>query len=141
VFAALATKGPRYTFPSSTLQALDAALAVYATPDLARARYEEYAARGEYVRRRLREIGLTPLVEGPCASPVITTFAPPELETSQSFVERCRKWGFAIGGLSGYLSERRLVQIATMGAVTAEESAPLFDQLAAWLRCDVALVQ
>jgi hypothetical protein len=42
-------------------------------------------------------------------------------------------WGYAIGGESAYLSRRRLVQIATMGAVTWEMFAGLFDHLDHWL--------
>ena len=42
---------------------------------------------------------------------------------------RCRQWGYDIGGQSGYLAERRLVQIATMGAVMAAQIDGLFDQL------------
>jgi aspartate aminotransferase-like enzyme/N-acyl-L-homoserine lactone synthetase len=133
IAAALVTKGPRYTFPSPTLQALETALAVYATPELAEKRYRDYAAHGLYVRQRLRELGLAPLADESCACPVVTTFAPPEPETSESFVERCRTWGYAIGGQSGYLAERRLVQIATMGAVTIEELAGLFEELGRWL--------
>lgn len=138
--AALTTKGPRYTFPSPTLQALETALAEYATPELADKRYRDYAERGIYVRRRLRELGLTPLAEEGCACPVVTTFAPPEPETSESFVERCRAWGYTIGGQSGYLAERRWVQIATMGAVTIEEVAGLFEQLGRWLTRAVTVV-
>jgi aspartate aminotransferase-like enzyme len=133
IAAALATKGPRYTFPSPTLQALETALAAYATPESAEKRYHEYAARGLYVRQRLRGLGLVPLADERCACPVVTTFAPPEPETSESFVERCGAWGYAIGGQSGYLAERRLVQIATMGAVTIEELAGLFEELGRWL--------
>jgi hypothetical protein len=44
-------------------------------------------------------------------------------------VERCRAWGYAIGGQSGYLAERRLVQIATMGAIGREDLIPLFQHL------------
>lgn len=132
--AALATTGPRYTFPSPTLLALEAALADYATPERAAARYAEYARRGEYVRSQLREIGLPPLADDSCASPVVTTFAPPHGETTQEFVDRCRSWGFAIGGLSNYLAERRLVQIACMGAVAVEETAPLFEHMGRWVR-------
>jgi aspartate aminotransferase-like enzyme/N-acyl-L-homoserine lactone synthetase len=136
--ASLATKGPRYTFPSPTLQALEAALSIYATPEGASARHAEYAARGAYVRRRLREAGLPPLAADRCASPVVTTFAPPDGETPASFVERCESWGFVIGGQSRYLAERRFVQIATMGAVTIEDVAPLFEQLSRWLTRSVA---
>jgi aspartate aminotransferase-like enzyme/predicted N-acetyltransferase YhbS len=131
--AALASPGPLYTFPSPQLRALEAALANWATPELARSQYDRYAALGAYVRQQLRTLRLPPLAEEQSACPVVTTFAPPEGETSESFVARCRAWGFAIGGQSGYLKERRLVQIATMGAVTHEAFAPLFEQLSRWL--------
>jgi len=44
-------------------------------------------------------------------------------------VARCHFWGFAIGGASSYLLERRLVQIATMGDIHPRDLAPLFDHL------------
>lgn len=130
VAAALASDGPRYTFPSPTLAALDAALSEYATESRAQRTYERYAVLGSYVREQLRKRGLEPLAEEAFACPVVTTFAPPSGETSESFVARCRSWGYAIGGQSGYLAERRLVQIATMGAVRREDFASLFDDLA-----------
>ena len=131
--AVLANEGPRFTFPSPTLGALDAALAEYATPEKAEARYERYSEMGGYVRRQLRHLGLEPLAADDCACPVVTTFAPPGEESSEAFVSRCRAWGFAIGGQSRYLAERRLVQIATMGAIGQEDFAPLFDRLGRWL--------
>jgi len=131
--AALAARGPRFTFPSPLLRALQAALAGYATPELAHRRYERYAALGTYVRRQLREVGLEPLAEECVACPVVTTFAPPAGETAEAFVGRCKSWGFLIGGQSGYLAERQLVQIATMGAVAREDFAPLFGHLSRWL--------
>lgn len=131
--AALATVGPRYTFPSPTLRALDAALAPYESPAQARACYERYADLGAYVRRHLTALGLEPLAVAEHACPVVTTFAPPGGESSEAFVARCHFWGYAIGGQSGYLAERRLVQIATMGAVTREQVEGLFEQLGQWL--------
>jgi aspartate aminotransferase-like enzyme len=131
--AALASEGPRYTFPSPTVLALDAALAEYDTPEKAASRYEHYAALGRYVRSQLRRLGLEPLAADPWACPVVTTFAPPGGETSEEFVARCRAWGFAIGGQSHYLAQRRLVQIATMGAVRREDCTSLFDHLGGWL--------
>jgi aspartate aminotransferase-like enzyme len=131
--AALATVGPRYTFPSPALFALEAALAEYATPEQAQARYDHYAELGRHVRQRLRGLGIEPLAAEECAAPVITTFAAPGDATSEAFVARCRGWGFAVGGQSGYLAERRLVQIATMGAVGADGVRPLFQQLERWL--------
>lgn len=127
--AALASEGPCYTFPSPTLFALEAALQEYATPDRARATYARYAELGAFVRQQLREAGLEPLARDQHACPVVTTFAPPSDEPSVDFVARCRAWGFAIGGQSGYLAERRYVQIATMGAMTREMVAPLFGKL------------
>jgi aspartate aminotransferase-like enzyme len=137
--AALASEGPCYTFPSPTLAALEAALAEYATPERAQKVYARYAELGAYVREKLRRLGLPPLATDGSASPVVTTFAPPGDETSAAFVARCRAWGFAIGGQSGYLAERRLVQIATMGAVTRDMFAPLFEHVERYLARSPAL--
>jgi aspartate aminotransferase-like enzyme len=129
IAAALQSPGPCYTFPSPTLLALEAALKEYATRERARVRYERYEQLGAWVRDRLEKIGLMPLARPDCASPVITTFAPPGDESSEAFVARCRTWGFAIGGESAYLTQRRLVQIATMGAVHQSMLEPLFHNL------------
>jgi aspartate aminotransferase-like enzyme/N-acyl-L-homoserine lactone synthetase len=139
--AAMASDGPIYTFPSPTLRALEVALQEYATPEQAQARYHHYAALGACVRQQLRGVGLEPLAPDEWACPVVTTFAPPNEESAGAFVERCRAWGFAIGGQSGYLAERRLVQIATMGAVTQEELLPLFEYLQMPTRSDLAALQ
>jgi hypothetical protein len=60
---------------------------------------------------------------------VVTSFAPPGTATTAEFVDRCRQWGYIIGGQSGYLAEHRLVQIATMGAVTREDCQGLFERM------------
>jgi aspartate aminotransferase-like enzyme len=133
VAAALASEGPCYTFPSPTLFALEAALEEYDTPEKAQSAYSRYAELGVYVRQQLRELGLRPLGHEAHACPVVTTFTPPGEESSTSFVARCRSWGFAIGGESTYLAERRFVQIATMGAVTRAMVMPLFDRMGRWL--------
>jgi aspartate aminotransferase-like enzyme len=131
--AILASEGPRYTFPSATVRALDVALDAYRTPAMAQTQYDRYAALGVYVRQRLRHMKLPLLARDAWACPVITTFAPPGDESAATFVALCRSWGFAIGGQSQYLMERRLVQIATMGAVTHVDCEPLFDRLEHWL--------
>jgi aspartate aminotransferase-like enzyme/N-acyl-L-homoserine lactone synthetase len=128
--AVLMSEGPRFTFPSPSLLALDAALAFYTPEEMAHARFEHYRKLGAYVRHQLRKVGLQPLAAEEFACPVVTTFAPPHDESSEEFVSRCRSWGFAIGGQSGYLAQRRLVQIATMGAIRRQDCASLFDQLA-----------
>lgn len=127
--AAVNSEGPCYTFPSPTLLALEAALEEYATAARAQATYQRYASLGRYVRQQLRELGLPPLAAEEHAAPVITTFAPPADVSALAFVERCLNWGIAIGGQSSYLAQRRLVQIATMGAVTREMCATLFEHL------------
>jgi aspartate aminotransferase-like enzyme len=133
VAAALASDGPCYTFPSQTLFALETALEEYASPQRAKTSFDRYAELGRYVRQQLRLLGLEPLAREESSCPVVTTFTPPGLESSQAFVKRCQKWRFAIGGQSAYLSKRRLVQIATMGAVTHELVSPLFIYIGRWL--------
>jgi aspartate aminotransferase-like enzyme len=129
IAAALNSEGPIYTFPSPTLLALEAALEQYATAAQAAERYEQYASLGRYVREELRDVGLEPLARDEWAAPVVTTFTPPNGDSSSAFVDRCRRWGYIIGGQSGYLAEKCLVQIATMGAVTREDCAGLFKHL------------
>src|SRR5205814_950364 len=102
-------------------------------PPKARATYGRYAELGAYVRQQLRHLGLEPLAQDDHACPVVTTFTPPGEDSSTQFVSRCRTWGYAIGGQSAYLAERRYVQIATMGAVQRDEVAPLFDRIGRWL--------
>src|SRR5205823_1960962 len=86
--AALDTRGPRYTFPSAVLQALEAALEKYATPARADTAYGHYAQLGVFVRERLRQLGLEPLAADENASPIVTTFALPAGEPSAHFVHR-----------------------------------------------------
>lgn len=133
--ATLACEGPRFTFPSGPLFTLSAALSDYATAARAGARYENYTTLGRHVRQQLRRLDLAPLVRECDASPVLSTFAPWEGWRSQAFVDLCRNAGFLIGGQSTYLAERRLVQIATMGAITRAACAPLFSYLEQ-VRCD-----
>ncbi len=128
--ATLAHAGPRFTFPSSLLQTLAAALTEYAAPAQAQARFEHYASLGRYIRGELIRLGYRPLANEPHASSTITTFAIPAGWTSEAFVDFCRRGGFLIGGQSAYLSERRLAQIATMGAVTREECTAFLQHLA-----------
>jgi len=141
IAAAMRSEGPCYTFPSPTLLALETALQEYATPEKAQASYDRYQEMGLAVREQLRRLGLPPLAREDCACPVVTTFAPPGEESSQEFVHRCRGWGFAIGGESAYLAQRRLVQIATMGAITRDMFAALFDHLETWLARRPALAE
>ena len=115
IFTAIQTQGPCFTFPSPLLLALERALD---TP-------RDYAPMGCLVRRRLRERGVRPMVEESLHASVVTTFAAP----APDFVERCRALGYWIGGESGYLAARELVQIANMGAVTCRHIDDFFDHV------------
>ncbi|MBS0261142.1 MAG: alanine--glyoxylate aminotransferase family protein [Planctomycetes bacterium] len=128
--ASLNHAGPRFTFPSPPLQALAAALQCYDSSAKATERFHDYTALGCFVRRELRGLGLAPLAEDSHASSTVTTFAVPDGGDSDGFVERCQRAGFLIGGQSAYLAERRLVQIATMGAVTQADCRAFFESLA-----------
>ena len=116
VAEALRTEGSCFTFPSPLLLALEEALRLR----------RDYSTLGGLVRQRLREIGAEPMVDGAVAAPVVTTFVPPR----PGFLAHCHDLGYRIGGESGYLAARGLVQIATMGAVFSSQINTLFDQLA-----------
>lgn len=137
--AVLTSKGPRFTFPSPSLLALDAALGAYAGFEKAQGRFDHYKRLGAFVQQKLREVGLEPLAAEEVACPVVTTFTPPNGESSEEFVSRCQSWGFDIGGQSGYLAQRRLVQIATMGAIRREDCALLFEHMAECLTPEASL--
>ena len=112
----IATEGPCFTFSSPLLLALEEAL---------RTKWD-YTSLGGLVRGRLRERGIQPMVDGPLAAPIVTTFIPP----SEDFPDTCLKLGYRIGGESGYLAKRGFVQIATMGAVKDHHIEELFERLA-----------
>ncbi|MBX3399115.1 MAG: alanine--glyoxylate aminotransferase family protein [Gemmataceae bacterium] len=129
VAATVSTVGPRFTAPSPMIKALDVALDTLSTPERRAARYKQIAELGGYVRSRLRDAGYVPLAPDAVASPAIVTFAPPGEVSSAAFVSMCGAWGYQIAGQSGYLAERRLVQLAVMGHVTRADLEPLLDRL------------
>ncbi len=129
VSATVTTVGPRFTAPSPMIHALDVALDVFATAEKSQARFGQIAELGGLVRRRLTAAGFTLLASDDVASPAIVTFAPPDGMASAAFVAMCRDWGYQIAGQSGYLAERRLVQLAVMGHVSRAEIERLLDRL------------
>jgi len=131
---AMETTGPRFTISSNVLDGCAAALRMwYDTPCKRAKKYENHTALGSYVRRRLKSLGFTPMVDGERAAPIISSFTPPQGISSRHFCELCESWGFEISGLSGYLLDRGIVQIATMGAVTRRDCARLFAKLRTWM--------
>jgi len=72
--AAMSARGPRFTFPSPLVAALDRALEPYDTAAGRAARYAGYEALGRRVRSGLRSLGLEPVAGEGCASPVMTSF-------------------------------------------------------------------
>lgn len=134
---ALNTPGPLYTFPSAPLLALDEALKLYADPARRAARFGRYDQLGRYIRAQLAALGFEPLVGERSACPVITSFKVGADPSHDRFIAKCREYGFAVGGESGYLKRRQWCQIATMGDLSIEDCRPLFDRLAAWRSDDV----
>ena len=129
---ALRTPGTRFTFPSSPLYALDAALRVYADPARRDGRFRCYDELGRYIRSQLGAAGLEPIVAEPHASPVITTFVCEGESGPDRFIERCLRWGYIVGGARSYLRERNWFQLATMGDLSIDDCRPLFDHLSLW---------
>ena len=127
------TDGPRFTFPSPLLLALDAALDRYATVEARNEKFSQYEALGQFVRRELRRLGVNPLVDGENAAPVITSFDTPFNLSCKDFLTICRGWGYELSGLSKYLAKRQWAQIATMGNMTIRDCAPFFTYFEAWL--------
>ncbi len=131
--ASMQTRGTRFTYPSGPMAALCEALEVYTTNVQRQQRYDHYERIGQYVRGQLEQLDIEPLVRGPMACPVITTFSPPLDEATPRFVSRCRRWGYDVSGMSRYLAARRWAQIATMGQTSVATIAPLFDRLGRWI--------
>jgi aspartate aminotransferase-like enzyme len=127
------TRGPRQTVAWGLLASLAMALEDYRTPEAAAARYAAQAALGRYVRSALARLGVTPLAPESVASPVLTTFRPPA-GSPEEFALLCRAFGYEINAWSDYLAQRGLVQIATMGDISARQLDGLFNQLEVWLR-------
>src|SRR5262249_35457905 len=74
------------------------ALDLYATPARARARFDEYAALGRYVRSALRSVGIAPLAGEAHAAPVLITFRPPAGWTAERFRDHCPALGYELAG-------------------------------------------
>jgi aspartate aminotransferase-like enzyme len=130
VAATIMTDGPRFTVPSPLIASLDVALDAFTTAERRAARFRAIAKVGGYLRARLSEAGYTPFADEAIANPSIVTFAPKDGQSAADFVAMCREWGYQIAGQSGYLAERRLVQIAVMGHITRDDVKPLLDRLA-----------
>lgn len=117
---AIECRGSRFTCPSPQLHALRAALVEYETAPRRDARFAHYDRLGRYIRRDLESMGLSVLAREAEAAPVITSISSGCAENAERLLAGCRAAGFELHGGSGYLRERGLVQIATMGAVTLE---------------------
>ena len=127
--SALASPGPRFTVPSPLVLALDAALEPFATAERRASRFAQVAALGRRLRAGLRNLGFAPLAADADANPSIVTFAPPNGQSAAEFVGRCMEWGYLVAGRSDYLAERRLAQVAVMGAVGREDVDGLLARL------------
>lgn len=132
--AGFRASGPRFTLSSNLLSSLHAALRRYDTPLKRERVYGELRELSSVVRGGLRRLGVAPLTDDGSASPAVTTFAPPMGYSPEHFALLCRAYGFEVNAKSPYLPARGLVQIATMGAVSAADCQRLFRSLEQWSR-------
>jgi aspartate aminotransferase-like enzyme len=123
---AAAHDGPLSTVSTPLVSALCQALRQnFSDGEACAARFVHHQQLGQWTRRHIRDCGLSPLAAEQDAAPTITTFPLP----SPLFAERCRRAGFQIAHESEYLRTRGWGQIATMGNLTGNSLAPLFEAL------------
>lgn len=130
--AAFDARGPRFTIASTLINTLDAALARLDTREKREAEYARVRRLGEMVRAGLRRLHAQPIAPDACASPSVTTFAPPAGLSPERFALVCRAAGFEINVHSPYLPPRGWAQIATMGNVQEHDVERLFIALHQW---------
>lgn len=130
--AAFDTLGPRFTIASTLINTLDAALGRFDSREKREAEYARLRRIGAMVRAGLRRLRAEPIAPDACASPSVTTFAPPAGVSPERFALVCRAAGFEINVHSPYLPPRGWAQIATMGNVQEHDVERVFNALDQW---------
>lgn len=118
--------GVPFTQPSPLVGALAAALT---STDWA-ARFSAIREAQARLRARLKVAGIEPIVSGPGAAPSIVTFAVPEHLDADAVGARLESDGFLLGWRSGYMRDRRWLQVALMGDFPRERVGELGDAIA-----------
>ena len=124
--AALATQGPRHTFPHLELLDLQRRLQIDAP---SASRYASLASLGAQVRAGLRALECQVIADEEKAAPCITSFVPPAGYSADAYRLHAAAGGFALAGHSHYLQSRGWLQIATMGKISADQVAALLAHL------------
>ena len=119
-----------FTQSSNLVRALNASLARADWP----AHYEEVAAMGLWLRRRLRDAGCTLVGERSRLAPHVVTIEIPAHVSATEIAESLEREGFLVCHASGYLQERNWIQICLMGEVSRDALPPLVRKLARMCR-------
>ena len=100
-----------FTHSSNLVRALRVAVERVDWP----ARFEQTAAAGAWLRRRLRREGFTLIGNRATPAPHIVTIALPPAVHSDDAAGTIERAGFLVGHASSYLRERNWIQICLMG--------------------------
>lgn len=123
-----------FTLPTHVTFALDAALSELAAAGGWKERYATFAARSGRVRRALRELGVSMLLEDESAyGATLTSFQLPEGTRYDTLHAHLKRDGFVIYAGQGKF-DGAIFRIATMGEIPARELDRLLDSLRTALR-------
>lgn len=106
--------GVPFTISSSLVGALHAAL----KERQPQAHFAQVAALDKWLRRKLKNIGLHPLVDAPHACPGIITIPLDKPLSSRTVGDRLREAGFLVSYESGYLLKRNWIQLCLMSEIS-----------------------
>jgi aspartate aminotransferase-like enzyme len=114
-----------FTHSSNLVAALDAALDRFEGP----APFDAIAELSQWLRGRLRELGLRILVDDAHASPAVVTVVPPDGVEAATIGDALHGRGWLVAYHSEYLVRRNWLQISLMGHRTRTDLEGLLDAL------------
>jgi aspartate aminotransferase-like enzyme len=118
-------KGVPFTISSNLVEALHAALKTRQD----QAHFERVAALDKWLRAKLTNIGLPPLVTGRHACPGVITIDLNKSLSSRAVGDRLRQAGVLVSYESKYLLERNWIQICLMSEISKSDLRGLIEQL------------
>ena len=119
-------EGIPFTHSSNLVAALDAALARFNTDEP----FERVAALSNWLRPKLRELGLPILVDNGQATPAVVTVPLPPSRSAILLGDRLQRHGLLVAYQSEYLERRNWFQIGLMGHCTEAHLGRLVGALA-----------
>ena len=117
--------GIPFTHSSNLLAALDTALDRFDSPEP----FEQISALSNWIRPRLRELGLSILVSDEHATPAVITLEMPAAPNAQVVGDCLQREGLLVAYQSEYLMRRNWLQIGLMGHCTQADLERLLGAL------------